>query len=305
MPASPWPLARRRAAFASRPRVADAVADADLIVEAVPERLDVKRRVYAEAEAAAKPDALIASSTSGILPSDLQAEMTRPGRLLVAHPFNPVYLLPVVEIVGGRLTDPAADRPRDGLLSDPRHEARAHPQGDRGLRRRPPARIDLARGALADQDGICTTRGARRHRALRLRHPLRPDGRLRHLPRRRRRGRHAALHGPVRPLPDMALDASDRRAGVRRRPRRPHRRPVGRAIGPHPDPRAGAHPRRQPRRHPAGAQGQRLGRRPHPRRLREAALRRRRRPGPRRPLPADPARWSGRSRPTGPTTTTT
>jgi len=90
------------------PSLAEAVAGADLIVEAVPERLEVKRRVYAEAEAAAKPEALIASSTSGIMPSDLQAEMARPGRLLVAHPFNPVYLLPVVEIVGGRATDPEA-----------------------------------------------------------------------------------------------------------------------------------------------------------------------------------------------------
>ena len=90
------------------PSLAEAVAGADLIVEAVPERLEVKRRVYAEAEAAAKPEALITSSTSGIMPSDLQAEMTCPGRLLVAHPFNPVYLLPVVEIVGGRATDPEA-----------------------------------------------------------------------------------------------------------------------------------------------------------------------------------------------------
>jgi carnitine 3-dehydrogenase len=88
--------------------IAEAVDGADLIVEAVPERLDVKRRVYAEAEAAARPDALIASSTSGILPTDLQAGMAHPGRLLVAHPFNPVYLLPVVEIVAGAETDPEA-----------------------------------------------------------------------------------------------------------------------------------------------------------------------------------------------------
>jgi carnitine 3-dehydrogenase len=88
--------------------VADAVDDADLIVEAVPERLDIKRRVYAEVETAARPDALIASSTSGILPTDLQTELRHPGRLLVAHPFNPVYLLPVVEIVPGRRTSPEA-----------------------------------------------------------------------------------------------------------------------------------------------------------------------------------------------------
>ena len=84
--------------------VAEAVAGAELIVEAVPERLDIKQAVYAEIEAAAAPDALISSSTSGILPSDLQAKMDRPERLLVGHPFNPVYLLPLVELVGGKST---------------------------------------------------------------------------------------------------------------------------------------------------------------------------------------------------------
>ena len=76
-----------------------------LIIEAVPERLDVKQKVYAQIEEGAAPDAIIASSTSGILPSDLQAKMTRPQRLLVAHPFNPVYLLPLVELVGGKKTE--------------------------------------------------------------------------------------------------------------------------------------------------------------------------------------------------------
>ena len=84
--------------------IAEAVAGAELIVEAVPERLNVKQAVYAEIEAAASPAALITSSTSGILPSDLQDGMERPERLLVAHPFNPVYLLPLVELVGGRAT---------------------------------------------------------------------------------------------------------------------------------------------------------------------------------------------------------
>ena len=84
--------------------IAEAVAGAELIVEAVPERLNVKQAVYAEIEAGASADALITSSTSGILPSDLQDEMDRPERLLVAHPFNPVYLLPLVELVGGRAT---------------------------------------------------------------------------------------------------------------------------------------------------------------------------------------------------------
>jgi carnitine 3-dehydrogenase len=86
------------------PSIAHAVRDADLIIEAVPERIDIKLKAYAEVELAARPDALIASSTSGYLPSDLQAGMKHPERLIVAHPFNPVYLLPVVEIVAGKAT---------------------------------------------------------------------------------------------------------------------------------------------------------------------------------------------------------
>src|SRR5512138_2330016 len=86
--------------------VAEAAKDAALIVESVPERLDIKQKVYAEAERAADPRAIIASSTSGILPSDLQKGMQHPERLLVAHPFNPVYLLPLVELVGGKQTAP-------------------------------------------------------------------------------------------------------------------------------------------------------------------------------------------------------
>ena len=85
-------------------RIDDAVSDADWIQESVPERLEVKRRVLEEIDAAAKPYALIGSSTSGLLPTDLQRGMKHPERMFVAHPFNPVYLLPLVEIVGGERT---------------------------------------------------------------------------------------------------------------------------------------------------------------------------------------------------------
>jgi carnitine 3-dehydrogenase len=81
-----------------------AVAGAELIVESVPENLDIKQTVYAEIEQSASTDAMIASSTSGIMPSDLQQKMQNPERLLVAHPFNPVYLMPLVELVGGKKT---------------------------------------------------------------------------------------------------------------------------------------------------------------------------------------------------------
>ena len=88
--------------------MADALAATEWVVEAVPERLDIKQAVYAEAESTLSEATVIASSTSGIMPSDLQKKMRHPERLIVAHPFNPVYLLPLVEIVGGAKTSPQA-----------------------------------------------------------------------------------------------------------------------------------------------------------------------------------------------------
>lgn len=85
----------------------DAVAGTDLVVESVPERLDLKHATLTAIDAAADPQALIASSTSGFTPTTLAEPLTHPDRLLVAHPFNPVYLLPLVEVVPGQRTDPA------------------------------------------------------------------------------------------------------------------------------------------------------------------------------------------------------
>ena len=70
----------------------------------MPERLELKHKTLATISAAAPASALIASSTSGFKPSVLATAVTHPGRLIVAHPFNPVYLLPLVEIVGGEDT---------------------------------------------------------------------------------------------------------------------------------------------------------------------------------------------------------
>jgi carnitine 3-dehydrogenase len=85
--------------------IAEAVADAELVVESVPERLDLKHATLSTIDAGATADAIIASSTSGFRPSQLAEPLTRPERLIVGHPFNPVYLLPLVEVVGGRFTD--------------------------------------------------------------------------------------------------------------------------------------------------------------------------------------------------------
>jgi carnitine 3-dehydrogenase len=95
-----------RGALTVTDSIAAAVADADHIQESVPERLALKQKVLAEIEASARPDAVIASSTSGFRPSVLQADLLHPQRLVVGHPFNPVYLLPLVEVVGGGATDP-------------------------------------------------------------------------------------------------------------------------------------------------------------------------------------------------------
>ena len=79
--------------------LSDTVAGADWIQESVPERLELKRKVYQQVQAHCLPDAVLASSTSGFKPSNLQSCATRPDQIVVAHPFNPVYLLPLVELV--------------------------------------------------------------------------------------------------------------------------------------------------------------------------------------------------------------
>lgn len=86
----------------------EAVEGAEYIQESVPERLDLKHAVLARIEAAADPDALIGSSTSGFRPSELQEGAKHPERIFVAHPFNPVYLVPLVEVVQSPASDPDA-----------------------------------------------------------------------------------------------------------------------------------------------------------------------------------------------------
>ena len=84
--------------------IAEAVAEAAWIQESVPERLPVKRQVLGEIQRRAPAQAIVASSTSGFTPSELQRGARRPGQILVCHPFNPVYLLPLVEVVASAAT---------------------------------------------------------------------------------------------------------------------------------------------------------------------------------------------------------
>ncbi|WP_152494391.1 carnitine 3-dehydrogenase [Roseovarius sp. THAF27] len=85
--------------------IAEAVDGADWIQESVSERLDLKHKVFAEIQAAA-PGVPIGSSTSGFKPSELQQDATDPSTIMVTHPFNPVYLLPLIEVVPSEATSP-------------------------------------------------------------------------------------------------------------------------------------------------------------------------------------------------------
>lgn len=112
-----WPVLARlglaegaspdRLGFARSPE--EAVADTGFVQESGPERIEVKRELFAALDAATPAETVIASSSSGLLPSELQ-ELCRehPERVVVGHPFSPAHLIPLVEVVPGRRTDPAA-----------------------------------------------------------------------------------------------------------------------------------------------------------------------------------------------------
>jgi len=110
-----WPTLKRlglaagadpgRLTFTSE--LAAAVHEAEFIQENAPENLETKRRVLADIDAAAPPSTVISSSTSGFAMTDMQIHCAHPERTVVGHPFNPPYLIPLVEVVGGKQTDPA------------------------------------------------------------------------------------------------------------------------------------------------------------------------------------------------------
>ncbi|MFJ4577372.1 3-hydroxyacyl-CoA dehydrogenase NAD-binding domain-containing protein [Streptomyces sp. NPDC088846] len=90
-----------------------AVADADFVQENAPERPELKVRLFADIDDATPPDAIIASSSSGITMSVIQAECRRPERTVIGHPFNPPHIVPLVEVVGGTKT--ALETIRDAM----------------------------------------------------------------------------------------------------------------------------------------------------------------------------------------------
>ncbi|MEV6645689.1 3-hydroxyacyl-CoA dehydrogenase NAD-binding domain-containing protein [Amycolatopsis sp. NPDC051371] len=85
--------------------LAEAVADATFVQESAPEDLPLKQKLLAEIDAVTPAGIVIASSTSGYGMTEMQADAATPGRLVVGHPFNPPYLIPLVEVVGGERTE--------------------------------------------------------------------------------------------------------------------------------------------------------------------------------------------------------
>lgn len=90
------------------PTLAETLEGVDFVQENGPEDLPLKRRLLAEIEGHVGDEVVIASSSSALLVSDMQGECRRPGRIVLGHPFNPAHLMPLVEIVGGKATDPQA-----------------------------------------------------------------------------------------------------------------------------------------------------------------------------------------------------
>ena len=86
----------------------DAFADADFVIEAVFEEMSVKKKVFAEVEAVVRPDCVLATNTSALSVSAMASELAAPGRVVGFHFFNPVAMMPLVEVVRAAMTDDAA-----------------------------------------------------------------------------------------------------------------------------------------------------------------------------------------------------
>ncbi len=82
----------------------EAVAEAEFVIENAPERIELKQELYARLDAATPAETIIASSTSALPMTEIQARCRHPERTVTAHPFNPPHLIPLVELVGGERT---------------------------------------------------------------------------------------------------------------------------------------------------------------------------------------------------------
>ena len=98
--------------------LARAVREADFVIEAVPERLELKQRVFAELDRLARPAAILASNTSGIPITRLQEAVARKSRVVGMHWSNPPHVIPMVEVIAGEHTDPGVVERTRRIVAD-------------------------------------------------------------------------------------------------------------------------------------------------------------------------------------------
>jgi len=101
-----YPFAGSTELFRFSQNAIGAVEDAQFIQENAPEKISIKHQLFSEIEPHLGPEAVILSSTSGITLEELQEGLRDPGRIVIAHPFNPPHLIPLVELLGNEKTDP-------------------------------------------------------------------------------------------------------------------------------------------------------------------------------------------------------
>ncbi len=137
------------------------VADADVVQENAPERLELKQQLWAAIEAAARPEALFASSSSGLPATAIAERMRQPERLIIGHPFNPPHLIPLVEVVPGARTDRAVAERAVAFYRADGQAAAAAEDGDPRLGRQPRTVCALPRGRPPRRPGSRHRAGAR------------------------------------------------------------------------------------------------------------------------------------------------
>ena len=93
------------ARISTTPELEQAVADVQLVQESVAENYEIKQQVFKALDSYTQPETILASSSSGLLMTPIQQVTNHPGRCLIAHPFNPPHLIPLVELVPGDGTD--------------------------------------------------------------------------------------------------------------------------------------------------------------------------------------------------------
>lgn len=102
--------------ISTTPNLSVAVSDADVVIEAASENLELKQRLFGEMDRLSRPETILASNSSSFMPSEITPQVTHRDRVLVAHYFNPPHFLPIVELVRSPETDEAVVETMRALL---------------------------------------------------------------------------------------------------------------------------------------------------------------------------------------------